>query len=1122
MRLATISIVESGVWELRLLGPPSLVGQGRTVLLERKPAALLAYLALEGPTPRSKLAGLLWPESSEASARNNLRQTLFTLRRYPGLFEGSDPLSLSPLVHSDVTELQSLVASGHGHPLLEHPGELLQGHDYDDCPEFEEWLIYERERLQELRIEALNLITERLEREGKLAEALSWAQKLLEEDPVSEAAHRRVMRLHYLLGDRAAALRAYVRCVEVLQRELGVEPLEETRTLAQEIERGGLAPRPATIRKRIPLSVERPPVLVGREREWALMEQAWERGELIVICGEPGMGKTRLALEFAASKGQPIVFSGRPGDASVPYATHARAFRQLLGEKPDLELATWVRRELSRILPELAGEEPPPLQSEADKLRFFDAHGELLRLAGQGAAAWVLDDLHFFDLPSLEVAFYLAGKPGLLPRVIQTYRSGELPPGVDKWVRQLEEAGMLRSIRLEPLSEEAVRLLLLELRIPGLERHLDSLMSLTGGNPLFLLETIRHLIETDRLEQGWSGQGGLPGKVGSIISHRLEGLSTEALQLARLVGVAGSDFSLEFAARLLGRDLLSLLPAWEELERAQLVRGGRFSHDLILEAVVAGMPQGVGALLHRRVASWLAQEKANPARVAEHWLAGGEPERAVPFLLEAARRAEHASLLGEALRFYRQAAQILQDHGTPEQMFDVQEAIAIVRLRLEPAESHQALLEPLFDLARTPHQKARAHYARASALLRTGRGELVEEAARSGYELALQSGDLSLEARLLTSLASAQWLKGQPGETLALLEQALALYERLGDHEELAANQGRLAIVLDALERHREALEHHRKAEVALRHLGNEYRLLIVLNNQAVSLGALGYKRRVCEVLQEAMGLMDTLQGVGELAVSVPMLLGDALRDLGDYGGALHYLELAHARAKEQPYWRVGFLARALALTYLELGQPARAQSLLEALHPEALQPDQRSFLRLAWLRLAQWRGYEARELLRELEAELGPSQSLQAAFYATGAALLSPEEGLSWARRALELSQQADLGGLRIVAHTCVAQALLALSRPEEALPHARAALELHATYDPSDFYWGEVLLAHARTLEALKHPEAASHRRQAQNWVGQTAERVPVEYRDSFLRHNPVNVALLEPFHAPHGPEV
>ncbi len=855
-------------------------------------------------------------------------------------------------MHSDVAELQSRVASGRGDLPPKNPGGLLEGYDYDDCPEFEEWLLYERERLQELRREALALLCEGLEREGGLGEALSWAQRLLEEDPVSEASHRRVMRLHYLLGDRAAALRAYHRCLEALRRELGVEPLEETRALAREIERGGLAPQPAGTRRRIPLSVERPPVLVGREREWALMEEAWERGQVIVVSGEPGTGKTRLALEFAASKGRVMLFSGRPGDALVPYASHVRAFRQFLGEQPGLELPPWVRRELGRILPELAGgQEPPPLQGEADKLRFFEAQGELLRLASRGEATRVLDDLQFFDLPSLEVAFYLTSKfaplgaSGSRPRVIGTYRSGELHPGLEDRVRRLEEAGALLHVRLEPLPPVALRSLVLELGIPGLERHLDSLASLTGGNPLFVLETVRHLIETDRLEQGWSGQGGLPGKVGSIIARRLEGLSTEALQLARLVAVAGEGFSLELAARLMEREPLGLLPAWEELERAQLVKGERFSHDLIHESVAAGMPQGVRALLHRRTAAALAQEKADPARVAEHWLAGGEPERALPFLLEAGRKAEHASLLAEAQRFYQQAAQVLEEHGTPEQRFDVQEALTHVRLRLEPAGGHPALLERLSALARTPHQKARAWYARANALLGSGQGERVEEAARSGYELAVHSGDPALEARLLTSLASALWLKGQPAETLALLEQALALYERLGDAEQLAANQGRYAIVLDGLERHREALEHHRKAAAVLRRSGNEFALLKVLNNQGWSLSALGYKRQAREALQEAMGLTDALQGVGELAVSVPMLLGDVLRDLGELGAALEHLELAHARARQQPYWRRGFLAKALALTHLGLGQPEQARARLEALDAQALPPDQRGYL---------------------------------------------------------------------------------------------------------------------------------------------------------------------------------
>ncbi|WP_036218288.1 AfsR/SARP family transcriptional regulator, partial [Calidithermus chliarophilus] len=199
-------------WSLRLLGQPSLTGQGRTAGLERKPAALLAYLALEGPTRRTRLAGLLWPGLDEGPARNNLRQALFNLRRFEGLLQGGDPLQLGPGVESDVALLQERAAAPRPDDPPQAQGELLEGHDYDDCPEFGEWLLHERERLRELRREALGLLCERLEREGGLAEALSWAQRLLEADPISEASHRRVMRLHYLLGDRAAALRAYQRC----------------------------------------------------------------------------------------------------------------------------------------------------------------------------------------------------------------------------------------------------------------------------------------------------------------------------------------------------------------------------------------------------------------------------------------------------------------------------------------------------------------------------------------------------------------------------------------------------------------------------------------------------------------------------------------------------------------------------------------------------------------------------------------------------------------------------------------------------------------------------------------------------------------------------------------------
>ncbi|WP_051303888.1 BTAD domain-containing putative transcriptional regulator, partial [Calidithermus chliarophilus] len=458
-------------WQLRVLGTPHLHRAGQPpVPLERKPAALLAYLALEGPTPRSRLAGLLWPEGSDASARNNLRQTLFNLRRFEGLFSGSDPLGLGPGVESDVAELQSQVTSGQGQG-LEWQGQLLEGYDYDDCPEFEEWLLHERERLRELRREALGLLCERLEREGKLAEALSWAQKLLEADPISEASHRRVMRLHYLLGDRAAALRAYQRCAEVLQRELGVRPLEETVALAEEIGRGALPVLPPAQHKPIPLALQRPPVLAGREREWALMEEAWEAGRVIYVVGEPGIGKTRLVQDFAASKGGGLYLPARPGFREIPFAAAVSLARARLAAAPEVVLPPWVRLELARILPELREEGEPPAQGEGERLRFYQAYLELVRLTGARFAASISDDVQYYDQATIELGAYLISQRaayGLnrdIPRYVMTYRPGELTPQAQATVDELVASGLAARVELRPLEPAAVAVLLDGLRL---------------------------------------------------------------------------------------------------------------------------------------------------------------------------------------------------------------------------------------------------------------------------------------------------------------------------------------------------------------------------------------------------------------------------------------------------------------------------------------------------------------------------------------------------------------------------------------------------------------------------------------------------------------------------------
>lgn len=205
--------------------------------------------------------------------------------------------------------------------MLELAGDLLGAFDYDDLPEFADWLYGEREALLELRRGALWTLAGRAESAGEYGEAARWAQRLLELDPVSEAAHRALMRFYYLAGARPAALRAYGRCKEVLAREFGTQPLPETRELARKIDQGMVrAPRRARAERALPAFVLRPPVLVGRETAWAEMERAWAKGQTFYLTGDPGVGKTRLAQEFVASKGPGLYLPSRPGVQEVPFA----------------------------------------------------------------------------------------------------------------------------------------------------------------------------------------------------------------------------------------------------------------------------------------------------------------------------------------------------------------------------------------------------------------------------------------------------------------------------------------------------------------------------------------------------------------------------------------------------------------------------------------------------------------------------------------------------------------------------------------------------------------------------------------------------------------------------------
>src|SRR5262249_37678804 len=172
-----------------------------------------------------------------------------------------------------------------------------------------------------------------LESAGELAAALRVADNIVRRMPLEEFGHRRLIRLHYLRGDRAAALAAYEQCVERLRRELDIAPSEETRLLAASLE-AGTAPVPRPARAVVPVTLSRPPRLIGPEHEFEALDRAWRERRAFVVVGDPGLGKSRLLAEFAADRSGVLVAAARPGDSGIPYASLARILRLVIERIP--------------------------------------------------------------------------------------------------------------------------------------------------------------------------------------------------------------------------------------------------------------------------------------------------------------------------------------------------------------------------------------------------------------------------------------------------------------------------------------------------------------------------------------------------------------------------------------------------------------------------------------------------------------------------------------------------------------------------------------------------------------------------------------------------------------------
>lgn len=312
---------------LRLLGVPQAELDDKPLpdLPTDKVRALLYYLAVEGDIPhsREKLAGLLWPDQPEERARQNLRQTLSYLRQALGaaadavLLVSRDAVQLNasgrPAV--DIADYVALLDECRKHPhrrldgclaclrrlrraLEIYRGDFLSGFAATDSAALEEWVLLRREWLRRQAIEALAVLARYDERQGNLSAAREYARRQVELEPWHEEAHRQLMRLLAMAGERSAALAQYEACRRTLAAELGIDPTPETVELYNRLQAGRMPAAPPRLHN-LPAVWD---AFVGREDDLAALAGllADPACRLVTLSGPGGIGKTRLALAAAA------------------------------------------------------------------------------------------------------------------------------------------------------------------------------------------------------------------------------------------------------------------------------------------------------------------------------------------------------------------------------------------------------------------------------------------------------------------------------------------------------------------------------------------------------------------------------------------------------------------------------------------------------------------------------------------------------------------------------------------------------------------------------------------------------------------------------------------------------
>jgi DNA-binding SARP family transcriptional activator len=812
----------------------------------RKAAALLQRLAFERRLLKEQVIEFLWSEHDPTTGANNLYRTLHALRQTldlelgPGAAEATFTfhdgiLTLAEDVWVDVAAFELLAGTNDQADLIRalrlYTGDFLPDERYAEWTDLPRAALSRKLRAVRLHLAATARETQRYQ------EAITMLTPLLASDRADEVVQRELMALYALAGRRHEALRQYQACVEALASELEVLPDQETTALYARIVSGDLPSPPTPLPAALTTPTSPAPALenelplVGRQSDLErllsrLQQDRQSDGHVLLLAGESGVGKTRLAVEALRTlraSGNTVLFcTAYEQEGQMPYQPFIEAFDHYLAEhhRPAEEHPIIHFKRLGVSDP------------QREQWALFNAvAGLLLGLAAQHPVVLLLDDLHAADETSLRLFHHVARQTRAAPvTLLATYRTDRALPLVTPFgalLNTLYRAHLSETLHLTPLVKSGVASMI-NLLLGGqiALSLLEAMFAITEGNPFFVEEITRLLLTSGQVEERegrWQLKPevelAVPAGLAGLLRERISRLGSMVEVALKTAAVVGQEFHFDVLRRLVALSEGELLDALDVALDAHLLDettdGYSFHHPLTRRVLYDALNRERRMLLHMRTAE--AIEAAYAGRQEElfssvealafHYEHSTNRDRALPYLLQAGKRAADLYAFEVASSYYERALALMDEFGVddPARRWEILQALGwwgFILGETRRAVGHiEQALAGLPGQAWQPEGRDVARLHEIAALLLVNAGKMAE--AESHLQTALarieEQEDAGEYAYAYYNFALFYWHKGEYQQVVEAAQKSLAIAERIDDPFSLARAYEMLALAYHSL-----------------------------------------------------------------------------------------------------------------------------------------------------------------------------------------------------------------------------------------------------------------------------------------------------------------------------------